>query len=444
MSKSRRFRNNLRGFDCLEARLAPASTVVFTDPNGDRVKFSSSLGNLAGDISSTPAPDGMHNDYSVNLTDPSFNGTNFSVAVTKSKTGDGLAIIGLVNAATNNLGTVSIAADLGDIDAGNLSATVPAIKSLTVDSFGRFGQRGTGNYESDVFGNVPSLVVKHDVNDSYFGVDGDLASVKIGGSLIGGADAGGGEIYCTGNLGDVSIKHDIRGADGTYSGSVGAGHNVRSVTVGGSVYGGNGNYSGDIFAALTMSGKISKVSVGGSVVGGAGYDSAMIGGGLISSGPTLACSLGIVTIGNDVVGGSGIQSGDVWALAGTLDQLRVKGSLIGGLGTSSGSIQADGHVGSIHISGSVCGGPGDLSAWISLFSSIGSLEIDGSLIGGSGGSSGAVWAKGGIKMLTIHGDVRGGSGGSSGDVNSNGVGIATTKIGGAIVPGTGASSGIVQ
>jgi hypothetical protein len=439
MSKSRRCRNNLRGCECLEARLAPASTVSFTDPNNDVVKFTSSLGTLSGHVTVFKvAPDGLHNIYDVDLSDPSFNGTNFSVSVTKSKAGDGLAIVGQVDALLNDLGTVNIAADLGQIDAASQAPSNTAIKSLTVDSLGRFGQVGAGYNQSTILGDVSTLVVKHDIVDSYFAVVGNLGSAKINGSLIGGDDTHGGAIYCTGNLGNVSIKHDIVGGDGSYSGSVGAGQNLASVTVGGSVNGGKGDNSGNIYSALAVAGKIDKVTVAGSLVGGAGEDSAEIGG-LPATGGTFACSLGVVTIDNSVAGGSGGGSGEVMAFNGTLSQLLVKGSLVGGLGNSSGIVVAAGPVGSIKISGSEYGGMGLFSGAVTVNYQINTLDIGGSIFGGSGEGSCAD-STGGIKRLIVGGDVRGGSGYASGSVT----GVITMQtIGGAIIPGTGTGSGTV-
>jgi hypothetical protein len=432
-------RSALRGLEILESRLTPSS-VTMTDPNGDKMKFTSSLGTLSGHVTVfAVAPDGLHNVYDVDLSDPSFNGTNFSVSVTKSKNGDGRAIVGQIFALTNDLGTVTINADLGDIDAGGQAQPNTAIKSLTVDSLGRFGQVGAGSNQSTILGDVPSLTVRHDIVDSYFAVSGNLASVKIGGSLIGGDDEHGGAIYCTGNLGNVSVKHDIIGGDGNYSGSVGAGQNLAGVTVGGSVNGGKGDNSGNIYAGLTVAGKIDKVTVAGSLVGGSGDYSAEIGG-------SFACSLGVVTIDNSVVGGSGIGSGEVLAYLGMLKELLIKGSLVGGSGGGSGAISAGdpAHlgelVGSIKISGSDYGGAGTDSGSISYDGQIGTLDIAGSIFGGSGEEGSGAVSSAGIKVLTIGGDVRGGSGYTSGSVTGM---ITTQMIGGAIIPGTGIFSGVV-
>jgi hypothetical protein len=418
----------------LEARLNPSSQ-MFNDGDGDKVQFTTSKGDLPGHITqSFPNVQGVFN---VDISDASFNGTNLSVFVKKAKTGDGLAIIGHINAGTNNLGSVTIRGDLGDVDAGNGSITIPAIKSLSVDSFGRFGQRGNGNSTSTINGILSSLIVKGDVHDTYVAVTRTLALAVVGGSLVGGDSTDRGEIYAY-ELGKVSIAHDIRGGDGDYSGSVGAGHSVGSITVGGSVIGGKGTNSGDIYAGYYADGNISKVKIGGSLVGGDGGLSGMVGGSKALGG-THNVSLGIVTIGHDIVGGQGLGDAGVWAFNGTLDRLTVKGSVIGGSGDFSGEIQADGVCGAISIGGSVYGGSGGDSARIFLGSGAGSLSVGGALLGGNGVGSAQVYVGiAPLDRLKIGHDIRGGSGGQSAEVIGT---VTTVLLGGNVIPGTGLNSG---
>jgi fibronectin-binding autotransporter adhesin len=426
-------------FERLESRITPASVVNFTDHNGDHVTFTSSLGNLADLITFRPAADGVHNVYSVNLNDGSFIGTNFSATVTKAGGGDGQLIVGHIDAGTNDLGKVSVAGDLGDIDAGSGSTTVAAIKSLIVGSMGRFGERGTGDNTSSINGSLPTLVVKGDIHDTYIHVSQTLTSATVGGSLVGGDDSFGGVIYAY-ELAKVAIAHDIRGGDGSYSGSVGTGHNAGSVTVGGSVIGGSGNNSGDIFGAYHADGKINQVSIGGSLIGGDGELSGTIGG-EPASGGTHNVSLGTVTIGHDIIGGHGTEDAEVSADHGTLDQLTVKGSVIGGAGDYSGEIEADQAAGIISIGGSVYGGNGTSSAEIELKGGAKSLTIGGSLLGGKGVYSAEVdvdLVVAPLEQLKIGHDIRGGSGDSSAEVSGT---ITKISLGGNVIPGTGTDSG---
>jgi hypothetical protein len=383
------------------------------EADGDLLTFKSSLGDLTGKIA-VAIPDGNHTVFSIDLTDSSFAGTNFSVSVAKSTAGDGRTIVGYVNAGTNNLGVVNIAADLGNIDAGSGSTSVRAMKSLTVDSLGRFGQWGTGNSQSIIVGDVGAITVKRDIIESAVFVRGNLDSAYVGGSVIGGDITDSGEIYARDNLGRVTIGHDVRGSNGAYSGSVGAGRNVVSVTIGGSLYGGNGNNSGNVFAGYVTDGQIDRVLVKGSVIGGRGTVSGAIGG-FPAVGVSHYVGLLSVAIRGDVIGGSGDQAGYVYAS--TLGLLTVKGSLIGGSGIESGQVGAN-----------------DL---------VKSIVIREGVFGGSGLYAGEVYSGGGIGFVNIHGDLRGGNGEYSGTITGHGLGIESMHIDGAIILGTGNGSGTI-
>ena len=103
-----------------------------------------------------------------------FNGTDLTITATPSdldpddgksiKSGDGFVGVGLIDAAGSNggisinLGKVTIDGDLSEIRAGTGSFTVPAVKSLTVQSLGELGY-GT-NYFTDLTGSLGSLTVK--------------------------------------------------------------------------------------------------------------------------------------------------------------------------------------------------------------------------------------------------------------------------------------------
>jgi hypothetical protein len=426
--------------EVLEARLTPNSQ-FWIDGDGDKVQFTSSKGDLTGHIAqSFPNAQGV---FSVDISGPSFAGTDLTVFVTKSKAGDGQAIVGHIKAGVNNLGTVRIHGDLGDINAGSGSAKVPAIKKLKVDSFGRFGQRGNGNFDSNISGNVDRLIVRDDFIDTFFHVTGNIGSASIGGSIIGGDAPDSGEILADGELGSVSVSHDIRGGDGTYSGSVGSTTNVASVNVGGSIYGGIGSYSGLIFAAYAQNGRINSVNVGGSLIGGYGTSSGTIGDSPGAVGAFNVTSLGKVEIGGDIVGGYGEGSGTVSSLGGTLDVLKVKGSLVGGPSNYSGCVHADGHIGSIKFGGSLLGGAGFYTGNIFTTGGIDAVTIGGSLIGGTGQSSALVNVSAGfLGKLKIHGDVRGGGGLYSGSVISPG-GITSKFVGGTVIPNGVFESGVV-
>src|SRR3954468_19020276 len=92
----------------LESRIAPASIFNYTDVDGDLVKITSSLGDLAGHATLLNGQLQL-----LDLTDLSFEGTSIQFSVKKVAGGDGLANVGAINATDRNLGSVSILADLG-------------------------------------------------------------------------------------------------------------------------------------------------------------------------------------------------------------------------------------------------------------------------------------------------------------------------------------------
>ena len=481
------------GIELLESRIAPASLVV-TDLNGDQVKFTASSHSLSGSFSVTPTAsgDGRHNLLTVDLSSAPFEGTNFRVTVTKGPNGDGVADIA-INAGTNDLGTVKVAADLESITAGSGSSTVLAIKSLTVNSIGRF-EGITGKVQgSKVAGSVGALTVKGNVDGTFFSVSSGIGSIAIGGSLLGGSNAQGGDgaIEC-GSIGKISIKGDLRGGNGEFNGEISSGSNIGTVTVGGSIYGGEAVESGSIFStslgkvtvggsviggsgtfsgSLNAQNNVASISIAGSVIGGSGDGSGTIVGGEGSSGGTIgkitiggsviggsgqysgvlgdtdllpvSVNLAAVVIGKDIVGGSGAASGGVIAAHGSIGSLTLKGSLIGGDSSAgeSGFIESDLHAGIFSIAGSLYGGSLGESGALDLAGGISTLKIGGSLYGAAGTASASVNSSGTIGVLNIHGDILGGSGVDSARVAAPA--ITTEIIGGIVLPGTGAGSGTV-
>ena len=268
----------------LESPIAPAS-LVLTDLDGDTVTFTASAGALAGLVTKTNARGDLHSVFSVDLSGALFGGTDLTVAVKKGAGGDGLAIVGNIAAGVNNLGTVKIAGDLGDLDAGSGSGTVLAIKSLSVQSFGRFGERGSGNRFSLITGSGGSLTVKGDLIASNFYATGDLASASVGGSVIGGGGALSGSIYAGSvgpelrspvlNLGSVTIGGSIQGGETAGAGSItasGSGVGIGLLKIKGDVLGNVGTYSGSV----TTTGGIGTRLIGGEIIPGVGANSGTV------------------------------------------------------------------------------------------------------------------------------------------------------------------------
>jgi hypothetical protein len=411
----------------LESRIAPAS-LVLTDLDGDKVTFSASAGALDGLVTKTNAQGDLHSVFSIDISAALFDGTNLTVSVTKGAGGDGRAIVGNIAAGLNNLGTVKIAGDLGDIDAGSSSGTVLAIKSLSVLSFGRFGERGSGDSFSQINGSVGSLSVKGDFIESNFFATGNLTSASVGGSVIGGMASGDGQIYAKGNVGKITIKKDLIGGGALSTGLLGAGLDLGTVTIGGSIFGGKGDNSGNVLAGFEGAATISKIIVRGSVVGGAGVNSGYIGDKFVGHLDNHVNLLS-VAIGVDLIGGTGDNSGSIF-VTGDVTKVAIKKHLTGGDGRLSGAVVAGGNLGSATVGGSIYGGNGiNSGAVIAGYeltpSTITLVKVTGSVVGGLGDRSGLIGSPNPYE-------------------NNAGVDVVAVSIGGELIGGFGEASGLVD
>jgi hypothetical protein len=332
-----------------------------------------------------------------------------------------------------------------------------------------------GSGEVSATGNMGPVTVGHDVRGgggAFSGLitsAGRLAGVTVRGSLLAGTNQDTGEIFSsgTGANGSITVGHDVRGGPSLRSGLIqiigGPPSSVASISVGGSIVGGGGDFSGliscstvgavvighDVEGGTGQSGsvlcnRLGRLSMGGSLLGGSGIDS-----GEISS----QFDAGPVTIRGDVRGGSGTGSGCITCFQ-RLASVAVGGSLIGGTAvpigvTGSGEIFAGRALGPVTVGGSVIGGAGAESGIIYSADKLAAVTIGGSLIGSStGDSTGEVYAALDIGSVRVGGDVAGGSiGGATGDLTASGLiesaagRITTVSVGGSIVSGTDASTG---
>lgn len=150
-------------------------------------------------------------------------------------------------------------------------------------------------------------------------------------------------------------------------------------------------------------------------------------------------ALGSLSIGADVSEASiGVGGG----ANGTIGDLDIGGSILGGKLAFSGSVRASGNVGNVHIGGDVMGGGGEQSGIIGTSGTLGSVQIEGSITGGGGAFSGAILSTGDMGAVTIGKSVSGGAGVSSGHVGTAGK-IASVKLDGSLVGGQGESSGTI-
>ena len=372
--------------ECLEGRDVPAvaivnpTTATYTDVDGDHVAIKVSKGTLTAGLFTTLATGKGDQLQVIDFSAGGFDGASIAFSVAKVAGGDGLANVGYIDSTGHDLGAVVVKGDLGQIDAGTNSATIPAVKSLVVNSLGRLGtdtQPAGGDVESDITGEFGSLTVKQDVAGAFVnvtGTTGKVGSITIGGSLIGGSGGNSGVIESIGDMGAVKIGHDLRGGSGANSGFIDCSGKIASAIIGGSLLGGSVNNTGEILS------------------GG---------------------DLGRVTIGHNVQGGSGINSGFIDS-NGEVAGVSIGGALIGGSSDRSGTIITGGDLGAVAIGHDLQGGSGQQSGFIDSNGKLAGVHIAGSLIGGSNTNSGEILSSGDQGAVTIGHDVQGGSGVDSG------------------------------
>ena len=181
-------------------------------------------------------------------------------------------------------------------------------------------------------------------------------------------------------------------------------------------------------------GKIGPIMIKGSLIGGSTTSSGSI---------SASVSIDRTMIKGDVEGGTGDKSGYITS-GGTLAMnpfgLEIGGSLIGGSNANSGTIFSTGNMGKVVINHNVQGGTATRTGLIATQAALTSVNISGSLIGGADTFSGAIRSDGAMGPVNIDHDVQGSSGAHSGDIESLTT-IASVTIGGSLLGGTGGDSG---
>ncbi len=392
---------------------------------------------------------------SLNL-DSIFAGANITVSVLETGTGEGSgkAQIGGIEAATVKLGQISIAGDLGFIDAGDGKA---GIKGLTVDSLGMLTPADYGQEDrtSDVAGAISALTIHGDFGGTLNvtgGKKGTIGKAFIDGSLVSGAGDIAGYIHTTGAIKSIAIGGSIDGSNANAANEAGVvlDLSIKSITVAGSVEGGGFKNTGVIIAGLPdattaelLKGttKISTVSIGGDVIGGAGkYSGVIIG----------WAGLGTVAVGGNLDGGTGEDSGTIQSggiitipnpntaagqpatvdviLGGNITKVTVGEDVTGNDGLRSASILSwgttdaknkviGGTFGEVNVGGSVTGGDGTFSSLIYGYATIKKATVGVDLIGGDGDDSGRIATDAGpLGAISIGRDLKGGAGAESGTI----------------------------
>lgn len=354
-----------------QIQIVNSKTAKYTDVDGDVVTIKITKGELTpGMFELGAGPNGGAYLRLLNLTDPSFSGTNLTITAKPGPDGgDKLASVSYINATGVDLGNVKISGDLTQIDAGDTAGGI-GVKSLSVDSFGRISATNPAtDLVSSIEGSLNKLSVKKDfaanaqlsVTDSTEGALGRIGSITIGGSMVGGSIASGASISAE-QIGNAKIAGDLKGGVNG-SGAISVSNRIDSVTINGSLLGGTGLNAG----AISSSGEIGKVTIKGSIVGGGGEGSARIN-----------------------------------ATGGDITSITVNGSLIGGGDDGAGSIAAEGTIGNVTIKGSMIGGAGG-TATILTGGDITKISVGGSVLGNDGNS--AVIGAANIQSVKIGGDL---------------------------------------
>ena len=255
--------------EALEARIAPAAVVTFTDVDGDIVKVSSSKGSTADLMSATHVTSGQLTllDLSSATWGSEFSGASVSVKISAlgAAKGDGVVNVGYIDATGIDLGSLTVNGDVGKIEIGG-PGNKPAAKSIKVFSLGKLG---TGTGAPDLLSNLDSscgsLSIQGDVVGALFNVEGKLGTLFVGGSIEGQSSNSSGCITANG-FNTAKIGGSILGGTEAETGALSLG-NGGSITIGGSIVGGSHGMSGGLAA-----GNVGVVKVGGSVIGGSGTE----------------------------------------------------------------------------------------------------------------------------------------------------------------------------
>jgi hypothetical protein len=241
---------------------------------------------------------------------------------------------------SGDMGPVKIGRDLlggragfsGQIGSNGKIASVSIGGSLV----GGLGFGGGFSGQISCVGDLGPVKIAHDVLGGGNSVTGrirtgsKLASVSIGGSLIGGQGDESGRIFSGGDMGPVKIGHDVQGL-GPRSGYIQSLGKLASVSIGGSLIGGSAPLSG----AIDSAGDLGLVKVGHDVTGGNVTSSnSLDGSGMIVSSGRIAG----VSIGGSMISGTdtstGVLTRNATIRAGNdIGTLTVKGGLIGNVTT---------------------------------------------------------------------------------------------------------------
>ncbi len=316
-------------------------------------------------------------------------------------------------------GTVASQDSIGKITIRNDLAAAAAITAGVGSSSGAITAEG-GIGRISVTGGLDARPGSAGERSGSIIAGGFVASAKINGALFGGDGALSGSIATGGAMGPVRIFGSVTGGSGVASGSIIASGRLASLSMNGTLSGGEGAESGSIIAGSDPSvvGDIGNLSILGAIIGADGVNS-----GSIRAGGRIAnLSIGFETpVPSPIIlGGSGAGSATIFSSTG-ITKATIHGHVVGGGGQNSAAIFAEGTIAKLSISGELRGGAGTDSASIRALDrlsatgivqgALGTIELGG-VVGGIGTGSAMIYADGSLARLTAA-SVTGGSGAGS-------------------------------
>jgi hypothetical protein len=255
----------------------------------------------------------------------------------------------------------------------------------------------------------------------------DLKSVTVSGDL--GKIVAGDANKKTPGLGSLAVGS--MGVQGTSTQAAG-GDRVSTITGSLGKFTSGGDLNGEF---VSVDGSIGKLTIVGSIA----FDPALA---APDNGRVAATgSIGPVFIGGDLRGGPTDRSGSLYA-QGKIGSVTLIGNMVGD-GLDSGLIHSSTKLGSVIVGGDLTGGNGDESASIYGQNGIGNVALLGNVTGGAGAVSAAINVDSGrIGAVFIDKNLTGGSGGSSAAIQADR--ITSVFIGGAVTGAGGEDSAAIQ
>jgi hypothetical protein len=362
---------------------ANGRTASYTDVDGDRITVKTNRGTFDSSdfvLFSAGAP-GSAQLSRLLLSDDGeeFIGANITIAAKRTGAGDGFVNVGWIDSTGFDLGHINVKGDLGKLTVGDGITSTRGLGSLTIRSLGvedisTQGPEGSGHdLESVITGGSGAIKIAGDVRSARFDTrSAPIASLTIGGDLVGGDDLQEAYLFLGDILGAVTIKGNVFGGNGSSAGTVSI-LNAKAFILGGHVYGGLGSQSGN----LNLD-NVAKVQIGGDLVAGRN-------GGLI-----IVDTARSVTLNGSILGADNSEFGILQVAE--ADKVTVKKNVIGGdidgdFESTAGAAINVGRVKNLSVGGSVIGGidasTGNMfgNGLIQITDSVDNLTVKGSLIG---------------------------------------------------------------